>query len=273
MKSKKTTVAIEIENKYHAPALDKGLDILEYLSGQTLPQSQTEISQALDKSPNEIYRMLVCLESRGYIIRDDRSSKYRLSLKLYHLSHGHNPTDILRRAAQSPMEELTQVIRQSCHLSVQYLEEVMVLVHAQSPEPIALSVKEGNLFSLLQTASGNVILAFMPEEERSRFLKSNHAFLQLPQKQQTFLLTSLTKIKEQGFYIMPSNLADGIVDIALPIGKTPAGIMACLTVSSLVKPSADKEQHSLKILDEAMKCAQKMEKRMGLNSTEPAAKK
>ena len=37
---------------------DKGLDILEYLSLKSIPQSQSEISQGIGKSPSEIYRML-----------------------------------------------------------------------------------------------------------------------------------------------------------------------------------------------------------------------
>lgn len=51
--------------KYQSPALDKGLDILEYLSLNDTPQSQTEISHGTQKKPNQIYRMLVCLEERG----------------------------------------------------------------------------------------------------------------------------------------------------------------------------------------------------------------
>ncbi|HET8830326.1 MAG TPA: helix-turn-helix domain-containing protein, partial [Pelobium sp.] len=85
----------EPKTKYQAPALEKGLDILEYLSSQSVPVSQTEIAGNLNKSSNEIYRMLVCLEDRGYIIRDQVSSKYKLSLKLYHLSHQHSVVDEL----------------------------------------------------------------------------------------------------------------------------------------------------------------------------------
>ena len=74
----------EKESKYQAPALDKGLDILEYLASQSVPLSQTDIATGIDKSPNEIYRMLMSLEGRGYIIRDEISGKYRLSLKLFY---------------------------------------------------------------------------------------------------------------------------------------------------------------------------------------------
>ena len=105
-------------SKYQAPALEKGLDILEYLSQRAMPLSQTEIANGINKNPNEIYRMLVCLEERGYLTREEHSAKYMLSLKLYNLSHRHSPIDDIRRAAQYPMQQLAINLKQSCHLSV-----------------------------------------------------------------------------------------------------------------------------------------------------------
>ncbi|HYH56504.1 MAG TPA: helix-turn-helix domain-containing protein, partial [Anseongella sp.] len=162
------------DTKYQAPALDKGLDIMEYLSLKAKPLSQTDIAAGIGKKPNEIYRMLVCLESRGYLIREEVSGKYKLSLKLYHLSHRHSPVDEVRRAAQHPMDELASTIHQSCHLGVLYLEQLMVISQSRSPGPIALSVEEGRLFPLLMTTSGRVLLAFMQEEERLRLLRGNN---------------------------------------------------------------------------------------------------
>jgi len=188
------------DTKYQAPALDKGLDILEYLSAQSVPLSQTEIATGIEKTPNEIYRMLMSLESRGYILRDEVSGKYRLSLKLFYLSHRHSPIDELRKAAQFPLEELANTIRQSCHLSIFYMNQVMVIIHAKSPGPIALSIEEGNLFPLPLTASGKVLLAYMPESERSTVLKNNSIFKKYAKQQQEDFLTSLSEIQQTGSY-------------------------------------------------------------------------
>lgn len=50
-----------------APALDKGLDILELLASVEDGLSQTEIAKRLDRSANEFYRMLDRLVRRGYV--------------------------------------------------------------------------------------------------------------------------------------------------------------------------------------------------------------
>ena len=47
-------VPLDDLEKYRAPALDKGLDILELLAATEESLSQAEIAKALDRSPNEI---------------------------------------------------------------------------------------------------------------------------------------------------------------------------------------------------------------------------
>jgi hypothetical protein len=41
-------------DRYRAPALDKGLDILELLAGEEEGLSQAEIAKALGRTPNEL---------------------------------------------------------------------------------------------------------------------------------------------------------------------------------------------------------------------------
>lgn len=51
--------------KYTAPALEKGLDILERLSLSEAGLSLSEIARDLGRSVSEIFRMLVVLQQRG----------------------------------------------------------------------------------------------------------------------------------------------------------------------------------------------------------------
>ena len=62
--------------KYSVPAMEKGLDLLEALAGSAVPLSLAELSRDLGKGSSELFRMLNCLEARGYVARDFTSSKY-----------------------------------------------------------------------------------------------------------------------------------------------------------------------------------------------------
>ncbi|GGH04716.1 IclR family transcriptional regulator [Pedobacter zeae] len=256
----------EKESKYQAPALDKGLDILEYLSVQSIPLSQTEIAAGIGKTPNEIYRMLMSLECRGYILRDEVSGKYRLSLKLFYLSHRHSPIDELRKAAQLPLEELANTIHQSCHLSILYLNQAMVVIHAKSPGPIALSIEEGSFFPLPLTAPGKVLLAYLPDDERNTILRNNVIFKKYPKVQQEDFLASLQDIQQRGSYFKNSDPVSGITDLSVPVGITGNNrIVACLTISMLNAVNKEQDTKHDVILTEAHKCVKKIEERIGIN--------
>ena len=56
---------------YTAPALEKGLDILELLSSSEEGLTQAEIASKLNKSVNEIYRMISTLKQREYVDFDE----------------------------------------------------------------------------------------------------------------------------------------------------------------------------------------------------------
>ncbi|WP_143296953.1 helix-turn-helix domain-containing protein, partial [Burkholderia pseudomallei] len=86
-------------DRYRAPALDKGLDILELLSERKDGLTRTEITKELGRNASEIYRMLERLVARQYVIRSPGGDRYSLSLKLYALAHRHPPMRLLIGAA------------------------------------------------------------------------------------------------------------------------------------------------------------------------------
>src|SRR5882672_4811283 len=98
---------------YPVPALEKGLDVIETLAANAVPQSLAELATQLERSSSELFRMLNCLERRGYITRAAVSGKYALTLKLYALAHAHSVIEKLLQAARIPMQELTEKIRES----------------------------------------------------------------------------------------------------------------------------------------------------------------
>ena len=86
---------------YPVPALEKGLDLLETLAAAAVPQSLAELATTLERSSSELFRMLNCLERRGYITRDAVSGKYGLTLKLYTLAHAHSIMEKLLHAGDT----------------------------------------------------------------------------------------------------------------------------------------------------------------------------
>jgi DNA-binding IclR family transcriptional regulator len=72
---------------YSAPALEKGLDIIELLSEQDVGLTQSEIARALGRSVGEIFRMLMVLQDRGYVSQDPLSDRYVLTTFIFEIAH------------------------------------------------------------------------------------------------------------------------------------------------------------------------------------------
>ena len=68
--------------RYSAPALEKGLDVLEILAAQPHSLSLQEIANRLQRTSNELFRMLDVLVRRGYLSRLPDST-YALTLRLF----------------------------------------------------------------------------------------------------------------------------------------------------------------------------------------------
>ncbi|WP_282135405.1 IclR family transcriptional regulator [Seonamhaeicola maritimus] len=216
--------------KYNAPALDKGLDILEYLSKEGIPLTQAEIAQGIHRTPSEIYRMLVCLEARGYVVRGANAGKYRLSLKMYSLSHTHTPFDELKRVASYPMQLLSEKTRQSCHLSIMNNDQLLIISQMRSPDAVSLSIEEGTHFPLSMTTSGIIMLSTLSAKKRKEVLSRDKYYKTWNKDQKEQLNSEIDRVTKLGYRAEASKLTSGVTDIAVSIGGN-AELRAVLAVS------------------------------------------
>ncbi|MBJ6367701.1 IclR family transcriptional regulator [Snuella sedimenti] len=250
--------------KYNSPALDKGLDIIEYLSMQAVDQSQTEIATGINKKPNEIYRMLVCLEERGYIIKSHVSGKYKLSLKLYYLAHRHPPLYALRSAAFYPMQELAGFSKQSCHLSILNFDELLIVSECSSPGPVSLSVEVGSRFPLFNSTSGRIMLSQLKEEEQLIYLNRNANFSDLNEVDKLDYLSEIKLVAEKGYDFKESETTKGVIDIGVPIYIPEINILGALVVTML-SGQVQELLGSDKILNKIKETVKSIKKNLGID--------
>jgi DNA-binding IclR family transcriptional regulator len=219
---------IEPDQRYAAPALEKGLDILELLAHDSDGLGLNEIARALDRTSSEIFRMVNALTRRGYLVQ--HGDRYLLSLKLFELAHRHKPIKSLTAAALPLMRELVNRTLQSCHLTVFHAGRVMVVAQVDSPERWAFGLKVGAQVGLTDTASGYVLLAFQDEAERARMLASHQAVegeLDLDTRQ---LDKAVRDVARQGHAQMQSRQIRGVSNIAFPVLGSAGHAVAALNI-------------------------------------------
>ncbi|ASJ76278.1 IclR family transcriptional regulator [Granulosicoccus antarcticus] len=235
MTSTTVTVASEAGKKepnYAVPALDKALDVIELLAAAKSPMNQAEISRALDRNPNELFRILNALAARNYLRRTD-GGRFRLSLKLFELSHTHSPYEELLRVALPAMRELSETLSESCHLSMIRDGEVLIMAQVESPNPIRLSIEVGSRHSLLNTTSGRVLLSSMGTDERNQYLEHSSDFSSRSEESRDIFITRLHSIRERGFELTDGERFVGGLDVGALVGTATSRVKAALVVSTL----------------------------------------
>src|SRR5256714_3067109 len=161
----------ENDSRYRAPALEKGLDVLELLAAQTESMTLTAIVKQLGRSHGELFRMVQVLEHRGYIEQESGGEGYRLTDRLFSLGMQQPRTRSLLEIALPVMRQLTQADGQSCHLAMHSLGDIVVVARIESAELLGFSVRVGYRRPLAKSASGSVLYAFQPEDVRRRWEK------------------------------------------------------------------------------------------------------
>jgi len=214
-------------DRYRAPALDKGLDILELLAGVEQGLTQAEIAKRLDRSPNEFYRMLDRLVRRGYVTKLE-GDRFTLTLKLFGLSQLHAPTRRLASFATPLMRELAQRTKQANHLVVFDRGSAVVIAQHEAPDYWGISIRVGSHMSLFDTGSGHVLLAFKSDEERQMMI-AEHARSREEVKLEPGFYRHLALIRERGYEMMASAQTAGVHNLSAPILGPDGRCIAALT--------------------------------------------
>jgi DNA-binding IclR family transcriptional regulator len=216
-------------DRYRAPALDKGLDILELLAEQPHGLTRAEIVKAMGRSPSEIYRMLERLVARSYVTRSQEGDRYALSLKLFVLGHRHPPIERLVTRALPAMDAFAKAAEQSCHLGIYDRGNIVVVAQVSGPASWGLSIRLGVRVSLVDTGSGHVMLAFQSEQRRAEMLAEHDALEGEVPMTATELEPILGSIRELGYWQGESQQAFGITDVSMPILGPHGHALAVLT--------------------------------------------
>jgi len=220
--------------RYRAPALEKGLDILEALS--VCPQGYTlnQLARALGRNVNQIFRMVVTLHRRGYI-QIDESDRYCLTLKLFRLTQQQPPLKRLIQTALPLLHELAERTRQSCHLSVYQQGRTIVVAQVDSPERWSFGLKVGALGGLTNTSSGHVLLAFQDEITRARMLNSHAKVEGDIDMDPGHLYALLDEVRRNDHSLMPSIQTQGVTNIAFPVRGPGQHVVAAITVPYIAR--------------------------------------
>ena len=213
--------------KYRAPALDKGLDILELLASAHQPLSIVEISEGVGRSRGEIFRMLQVLEERDYLARAEGDGGYCITPRLFRLAMEQPPVKSAIEAALPVMHRLAETTEQACHLVVRI----------------------GHRRPMSQATSGHVLLAFQDEQVREHWLDLIAA--QEPDLDRKKLVRQLAQVRSQSYACARSHVVDAVTDLSAPVLHHGHAVCALTVPFIEQRASAQTRQRTVEALCKA----------------------
>jgi DNA-binding IclR family transcriptional regulator len=216
---------------YSAPALEKGLDILELLSESENGLTQQEISHKLGRKLSEIYRMINCLVERNYV--SNVGNSYAITSKLFQLSHYHPPTYRLLTEALPIMEGLSRQISFPCDLRVYNNGSLTVIASIQPPNGLGFMTRVGSEIEVAPSASGLVLLAF--QDPIIQKIRIKESLIDKSEAEIEAFQSSLKEVIERGFASIKSKQFAGLHAISFPILDMNGNAIAAITVPMLAR--------------------------------------
>jgi DNA-binding IclR family transcriptional regulator len=227
--------------KYSAPALEKGLDILELLSvqrGRAL--SHADIAAGIGRSKNEIFRMMVVLEERGYIERGE-GDLFQLSAKTDNLASSVSSETQLRTIAQPILSRLSEETGLTNHLWMLMDGAMRVALSNGSAGSYSLKLNEGEKSPLFLSSAGACFLSALgTSAERLNLLRDFGEFV--PEAQFAPFEADIDACAQSGVCAKPSPQMPTITEISTPVRVGVAeDVIGAVTIPTISAMQQDNE--------------------------------
>ncbi|MDZ7619667.1 MAG: IclR family transcriptional regulator [Patescibacteria group bacterium] len=146
------------KNAYDAPALRKGVRLLELLCEAPKPLSIAQISQYLELNKHMVLRLLGTLCDEGWVVQEE-GPVYRAGLMpLYHFSKPVNRMDAVS-AAEEPIHDLWDLTGETTYMAIRDGYRSMGVSIRQTRRDVQVAGRVGARLHLHACAPGKVLLA------------------------------------------------------------------------------------------------------------------
>jgi DNA-binding IclR family transcriptional regulator len=248
--------------EYNVRAVERALQILKSFDDLHPERGVSEIAQTVGLHKATTHRILATLMNYGFIERSPDGLKYRLGLELVDLGFKVTRRMDLRREALPFIKNLALEINEAVDLSIWDQDQVLYIEMIQSQHALTVSASVGQRLPGYCTASGNLFLAHMPEEELSAYLKTpRQSFTKNTIVDPVQLKKVLQQVKENGFSVDSEGFEYGVTAVAAPIFNQQNKVVAVVSIpgpASRLTPERVKE-----IIPPLVKTTREISRRLG----------
>ena len=222
---------------YAVQSLERAASLLRSFSAAEPELSIGDLARRSNLPRSTVHRLVVNLMRLGFLARDTRTERYRLGLLLAELGTIALSRMGLREKARPIMERLAEQTGEVVCLAVIERNRSMYVEVVEGRHGLRLRATVGSSAPLHASATGTVLLAYMPEAEVRR-LAVETGLPKLTARTITQiepLLERLAAIRVRGFSIDEGESEEGLTGLAAPVRSPGDAVVAALVIAG---PSA-----------------------------------
>ena len=207
--------------------------ILKVLATEPGEFSLLEIGRTVKLHSSTAYRLLATLENEGLVERSDDGSRYRLGLQIFRLGSAVLNNMRLEREAYPFMQKLAALSGETVNLGVLSGHNVLYLQKIESKEPLRADLVVGGSVPSYCSATGKVLLAFLPEEQLDALFKDTMLVRMGPNCITSLeqLRRELALIRQRGYSIDDQEFSSQIRATGAPIWSHRQRVIAAIAVA------------------------------------------
>jgi DNA-binding IclR family transcriptional regulator len=225
------------QNHNNVPAINRAIDVLEFIAASERELSLSEIMSSLDIPRQSLIRILNTLCHRGFLDKSSRRGLYRIGLKFLYLGHGLHDKFNLRTAAWQHMKDLSRNTNKTIELSTLDRDQLILLEQIRGREEMSLYSRAGSVFLYFHAVSvGKVYLSLMNKDKRRQVLnkiglppvtKYTITDIEILEKQ-------IREIQKRGYAFEDQEMREGVRRVAAPIFNADGKHVGCIGLSATI---------------------------------------
>lgn len=211
-------------------AVVKAFRLMEILSRSKQPMGITALATEADLGKSNVHRLLQTLNELSYV-RPTGDGSYEASLKIWELgSHVFSRLSV-RDIARPYMQDLSEITRETVHLSELDRNEVLYIDKIESSEPVRAYTQLGGRAPAYCTATGKAMLAYASEEELISCFDSAQKFTPKTISNLVRFQDEGVQIRERKFAINRGEWRGDIVGLAAPLADAEGKVHGAIGIS------------------------------------------
>ncbi|WP_351228101.1 IclR family transcriptional regulator C-terminal domain-containing protein [Streptomyces sp. NPDC002133] len=212
-------------------SLARGLTVITAFGEGRAELGLTAIAEATGLARATARRALITLEHLGYVTSDDRA--FRLTPRVLALGCPPLSRTTLPDIAVPHMAELVRHVHDSASLAVLAGDDIRYTARVATERIMSVNITIGTRFPAYAASMGRVLLAGLPEDERTALIARSEPRALTPRTvtDPARLAALVDRVGDEGYALVDEELEEGLRSLAVPVHDHTGRTVAALNVA------------------------------------------